>query len=80
MKRPISSLKQWLTQGYCVRFQLEKKAFWNTLSQLGFDVTRCTPPMGKRADCLQLLQECKPYLDTLCPEPEGGWLAFFYES
>lgn len=33
-----------------------------------------------RVDCRALLQLCKPLLDRLCPEPDAGWLSFFYDS
>lgn len=36
-------------------------------------------PAG-RADCGAILSLCRPLLDRLCPEPQGGWLPFLYDS
>ena len=33
-----------------------------------------------RADCRELLNLSKPLLDRICPEPDEGWLSFFYDS
>lgn len=35
---------------------------------------------GQRTHCGKLLALCRPVLDRLCPEPEEGWLRFFYET
>ena len=35
---------------------------------------------GRRTQCDQLLELCRPVLDQLCQEPEEGWLRFCYET
>ena len=80
MKQPVSSLRQWMLEQYAPQFHLEKKTLLKQLDQVGFYAERCLPPVGQRVNCQLVLNTCRLYLQTLCPEPPEGWLAFLYEE
>lgn len=80
MKQPVSSLRQWMLEQYAPQFHLEKKTLLKQLDQVGFYAERCLPPVGQRVSCQLVLNTCRLYLQTLCPEPPEGWLAFLYEE
>ena len=80
MKQPTGSLRQWLSENYASRFHIERKILLKQLDQVGFYPERCMPPVGQRVDCHLVLDTCRLYLQTLCPEPEQGWLRFMYEE
>lgn len=80
MKQPVSSFRQWLLEQYAPQFHLEKKTLLRQLDQVGFYVERCLPATGQRVNCKLVLDTCRLYLQTLCPEPPEGWLSFLYEE
>ena len=80
MRQSTVSLRQWLLEKYAIRFHLERKTFLKQLDQVGFYPERCLPPVGQRVNCHLVLETCRLYLQTLCPEPEQGWLRFLYEE
>lgn len=80
MKQTSGSLRQWLSENYASRFHIERKILTKQLDQVGFYPERCMPPVGQRVDCHLVLETCRLYMQTLCPEPEQGWLRFLYEE
>ncbi len=83
---PAQTLSQWkqlldtLYSGPARRLLPARRAFSAQARACGFpEALETFPPQG-RAHCGALLRLCQPLLDRLCPEPEGGWLPFLYDS
>ncbi len=74
------AIRQWLAAEYAAAFGLTEMDFLLTLAQVGFDADATLPAPGTRVDCRRILELCRPYLDTVAPEPAEGWLPFLYED
>ncbi len=72
------SLYELLVSGRFSRVKLSKTAVKRLLKETGF-LQRLPGELGsRRIRCAEVLDWCRPVMDRLCEEPEGGWLKECY--
>ena len=73
--KPLSEL---LTSGALKKSGLSKTAVKRLLRETGFLAALPEKLGQERISCHHVLALCRPVMDRLCPEPEGGWLRECY--
>ena len=78
MGMEYKSLYELLVSGRFSRVKLPKTAVKRLLKETGF-MQRLPVELGsRRIRCAEVLDWCRPVMDRLCAEPEGGWLKECY--
>lgn len=78
MGMEYKSLYELLVSGRFSRVKLSKTAVKRLLKETGF-MQRLPAELGsRRVRCAEVLDWCRPVMDRLCAEPEGGWLKECY--
>ncbi len=71
-------LSEYLTSGALRKDGLSKTTLKRILRETHF-LAGLPQDLGReRISCRQILELCRPAMDLLCPEPEGGWLQECY--
>ena len=75
----LTPLVDSLSNSFARRLGLNRRGFIHLLQACHFE-EGMLQFQGRRTQCDQLLELCRPVLDQLCQEPEEGWLRFCYET
>ena len=75
----LTPLVDSLSNSFARRLGLNRRGFIHLLQACHFE-EGMLQFQGRRTQCDQLLELCRPVLDQLCQGPEEGWLRFCYET